>query len=158
MTGIITDILCYPLETLKTRLQVSRKIRIKSNIRNLYDGVILQAIGSFPMTATYFIFYEGTKYTLDHLTVEVMTIPMHIKSFIGAMVGEVMGCLVANPVEYLKQNIQVGNHTGIMRFLKDVIRRRGVRGLYQGYVSLLGREVPFSCLQMPIYEVGERLK
>ena len=155
-SGLVTDFLCYPLETLKTRQQVSKKMRIKSKPTNLFHGVSIQMLGSFPMTATYFTTYEGIKFGFDSVFLGEYKVSMYFKSFVGAMFAEITGCFVANPFELIKQNIQVGNQSSIRRFFITVIKKAGWRGLYRGYNSLLGREIPFSCLQMPIYEVGQR--
>ena len=35
----------------------------------------------------------------------------------------------------------------------DILKHKGLRGLYQGYMSFILREIPFSSIQFPFYEI-----
>ena len=37
--------------------------------------------------------------------------------------------------------------------IKEVYRHQGIKGFYTGYLSLIMREIPFSSIQMPFYEM-----
>ena len=39
---------------------------------------------------------------------------------------------------------------------KEITKAKGLRGLYTGYGSLIMREIPFSGLQFPLYEIFKR--
>ena len=41
----------------------------------------------------------------------------------------------------------------MMECAMDIIKYKGVRGLYQGYLSFIMREIPFSSIQFPFYEI-----
>ena len=53
--------------------------------------------------------------------------------------------------------MQLGIHGGLTKTFKGVYANRGLRGFYAGYGSLLLREIPYSCIQMPIYEAMKRM-
>ena len=49
--------------------------------------------------------------------------------------------------------MQMGLDGSIKEAARSIYNLRGLRGFYAGYISLLCREVPFSGIQMPIYEL-----
>jgi len=75
-----------------------------------------------------------------------------VTSFFGAIGAEVMGVLVRNPFEIMKQQLQVGNEKSLSGIFRHIYSNYGARGLYRGFGSLIAREIPFSCIQMPTYE------
>lgn len=75
-----------------------------------------------------------------------------VLSFFGAIGAEVLGVLVRNPFEIMKQQLQVGNEKTLSGIFGHIYNSYGVRGLYRGFGSLIAREIPFSCIQMPTYE------
>lgn len=52
----------------------------------------------------------------------------------------------------MKQHLQVGNESSLTASFNYIQKNHGYRGFYIGLSSLLLREIPFSCVQMPIYE------
>ena len=153
LTGLITDFICYPLETFKTRSQIMTNLKISTSFSGIYNGLTAQLLVAFPCTGMYFVFYEGTKYYLEFHSPEKYKPNLAIRSFTGAILGEIAAGIVSNPFEIIKQKMQIGQYSRLVDCIKSIKRKRGFRGFYQGLLSLLGREVPFSCLQMPIYEV-----
>lgn len=61
-----------------------------------------------------------------------------------------------NPFEVVKQNMQIGKYERMGEAFARIASSRGLRGFYVGYGSLVMREVPFSCIQMPLYEALKR--
>jgi solute carrier family 25 S-adenosylmethionine transporter 26 len=153
LTGIFTDVICYPLETIKTRSQIHSKFRIKSNLLNSYRGFSTQLVMTFPVTTLYFMIYESTKYFFDNMTPAGYSVSLSTKTFIGAFLGELISGFAANPFEIVKQKIQVGQFRKIKDVISNIKRNKGVMGFFKGYLSLIAREIPFSCFQFPIYEV-----
>jgi solute carrier family 25 S-adenosylmethionine transporter 26 len=72
---------------------------------------------------------------------------------IAASIAEMTQALVRNPFEVVKQNLQVGKYNEMLECAVDIVRHKGVRGLYQGYLSFILREIPFSSIQFPFYEI-----
>ncbi len=52
----------------------------------------------------------------------------------------------------MKQQLQVGNEKSLIAIYQYIYGKYGLRGLYRGFGSLISREIPFSCIQMPTYE------
>jgi solute carrier family 25 S-adenosylmethionine transporter 26 len=63
-----------------------------------------------------------------------------------------MACFVRVPTEVIKQNMQIGNFKTFKEASRDVYRINGILGFYKGFNMTIFREIPFSCIQFPIYE------
>ncbi|KAG5470819.1 hypothetical protein CUR178_02123 [Leishmania enriettii] len=92
----------------------------------------------------------------------------------AAMCGECFACCIRVPVEMVKQQMQAGHHATIIAALRNVtnntaapvfvpvdaaaatppqrIRLSGVHHLFRGMPIMLMRELPFSVIQMSLYE------
>lgn len=52
----------------------------------------------------------------------------------------------------MKQHMQIGNEPTLTSVFRYIRLNHGYRGFYIGLFSLFLREIPYSCIQMPIYE------
>lgn len=101
--------------------------------------------------------YEGSKSLLKAHT----PLPTPISHSLASSTGELVSCLILTPAEVLKQNAQVivkksstsptkafdGNATMI------ALRRfNSPRQLWRGYTALVGRNLPFTAMQFPMFE------
>lgn len=74
---------------------------------------------------------------------------------LSSSISEVVACTVRVPVEVIKQRMQVGIYRD-MNFVSvfyKIFRTEGVFGLYRGFTATIQREIPFSAIQFPIYEL-----
>lgn len=83
-----------------------------------------------------------------------------IEHVIAASAGEVAACAVRVPTEVVKQRTQALQAPSSMAALQSILRRRGevgVRGvwreLYRGWGITIMREVPFTVIQFPLWEM-----
>lgn len=60
--------------------------------------------------------------------------------------------MVRNPFELIKQQMQVGWNPTLRSTFREIYKLNGFAGFYEGYFSLILREVPFSMIAFPIYE------
>lgn len=56
----------------------------------------------------------------------------------------------------IKQRSQTGTGTSFLRLGQQIYHRDGWRGLYRGFAPLLAREMPFSFIELPIWEYFKR--
>jgi hypothetical protein len=73
----------------------------------------------------------------------------------AASMAEVAACLIRVPTEVIKsrqQTMTYGRGTTTLQAFKKVFQEAGVRGYYRGFGSTVGREIPFTCIQFPLYE------
>jgi len=156
IAGITVDVALFPLDTIKTRLQAPAgvtNIMAGTGLRGLYSGVGSAAVGSAPTSALFFTTYETLKVGLAERTGGTTDDPfVHIMSASG---GEAVACVVRVPTENVKQKLQVGLYATNAECLAGILSKQGPLGFFRGYVATVAREVPFSAIQFPIYEVSD---
>ncbi|NXG21705.1 SAMC protein, partial [Grallaria varia] len=149
VAGVCVDLILFPLDTVKTRLQSPQGFRKAGGFRGIYAGVPSTAIGSFPNAAAFFITYENVKSVLPHGSSSYLSPATHM---VAASLGEVVACLIRVPSEVVKQRAQVSPSSSTLRILSHTLCHEGVQGLYRGYKSTVLREIPFSLVQFPLWE------
>ncbi|CAF2943731.1 unnamed protein product [Rotaria sp. Silwood2] len=129
IAGCAVDLSLYPIDTIKTRLQEKK------------NG---------PSSALFFLSYNLTKRTLS--------ISSQWKThMIAATFGEISACLIRVPVEVIKQRAQVNRNLRLSTIAKSCLHNEGLLGLYRGYFATLSREIPFSIIQFPLWELFKEL-
>ncbi|KAJ9075845.1 S-adenosylmethionine transporter [Entomophthora muscae] len=61
-------------------------------------------------------------------------------------------CLARVPTEIIKQRLQTGQYTGYRQAVSTIFKFEGLWGFYRGYFTTVVREIPFACIQFPLYE------
>ena len=152
VAGTAVDVTLFPLDTIKTRLQSGQGFVKSGGFRNIYAGLGPAALGSAPNAALFFCTYEMSKSTLSPLFSHSSQPVVHM---IAASAGEIAACLIRVPVEIIKQRRQANSAGGASstQLFKNVIHKEGVRGLYRGYLTTVLREIPFSFIQFPLWEL-----
>ncbi|CAH0564095.1 unnamed protein product [Brassicogethes aeneus] len=147
VAGLFVDVVLYPLDTIKTRLQAAQGFRKSGGFRGIYRGIAGQAIGSGPQASLFFLTYESLKILCDPYADSPYAPVMYMGS---ASIAEVMACLVRVPIEVIKQRRQT-THDTYSHIIANVLKE-GHLGLYRGFGSTLLRDLPFSAIQFPILE------
>ncbi len=150
VAGTAVDVALFPLDTIKTRMQAKQGFWRAGGLQNVYAGIGPAAAGSAPTAALFFCTYEVTKSALNGLGVG-----SHLANMAAASAGEVAACLVRVPTEIVKQRRQASSGgIGSLDIVRSAVRDEGLfRGLFRGYVSTVLREVPFSLIQLPLWEL-----
>ncbi|XP_054921789.1 mitochondrial S-adenosylmethionine carrier protein-like isoform X3 [Dermacentor andersoni] len=157
IAGTTVDVVLFPLDTLKTRLQSQQGFLKAGGFKKIYSGVASAALGSAPTSALFFCTYEGVKQFVGPVMPSLMTPLVHS---IAAACGEVVricfaveaACTLRVPVEVVKQRTQANHDMSSWRTFKSVLHIEGVRGFYRGYFTTVAREIPFSFIQFPLWE------
>ena len=153
--GISIDFVLFPIDSIKTRLQASTRDKnytFEAKKVNKFRGFISSMLASFPCAATFWTTYEVMKLSMP------TQLSLPLQHFLAASVAESTQALIRNPFEVIKQNQQIGKYHTIFEAVGDIFRKSGIRGFYKGYLSLIGREIPFSGLQFPLYEWFKRIQ
>lgn len=174
MAGFTVDAVLFPLDTLKTRLQLAKQAVSSTAVSNattatatavksvapkhamtwltsLYAGFGPAVVASAPCAATFFGTYDVVKrYLEERLNNERWAPLCHM---LAAAAGDVAACTVRSPFEVVKQRLQSGMYTSAGTAVSNIMRSEGVLGFYTGYGSLVLRELPFDALQFPLYEL-----
>ncbi|XP_035559395.1 S-adenosylmethionine mitochondrial carrier protein isoform X11 [Canis lupus familiaris] len=149
VAGVAVDLILFPLDTIKTRLQSPQGFNKAGGFRGIYAGVPSAAIGSFPNAAAFFITYEYVKWFLH---TDSSSYLMPVKHMLAASAGEVVACLIRVPSEVVKQRAQVSASSRTFQIFSNILYTEGIQGLYRGYKSTVLREIPFSLVQFPMWE------
>ncbi len=80
------------------------------------------------------------------------TKPVLLYAF-SAVLGDLTGSGWLCPSEVIKQQTQAGMYKSTAEAFLGIIRKKGIKGLYQGYFGGIARDVPFRVAQLTSYEV-----
>ncbi|KIY72472.1 mitochondrial carrier [Cylindrobasidium torrendii FP15055 ss-10] len=142
--GTAVDVLFFPIDTIKTRLQSSRGFFASGGFKSIYSGIGSVALGSSPGAATFFVVYDSLKKTFSQHT----SMPAPTVHLTAASVGEVAACLVRVPTEVVKTRTQTAQYSSSWAALRGT----SLKGLYRGFGITVFREIPFTSIQFPLYE------
>lgn len=149
--GTTCDVLLYPIDTVKTRLQAPQGFFAAGGFGGIFRGLGAAALGSAPGAALFFGVYETLK---PYISSTLPTANPIVSHMIAAASGEIASCLVRVPTDTLKTKMQAGRGTEtIASTIRLVMAEPGFfGGMYRGYGITLMREIPFALIQFPIYE------
>ncbi|OBZ69004.1 putative mitochondrial carrier protein PET8 [Grifola frondosa] len=141
LAGTAVDLLFFPIDTIKTRLQSAQGFVGAGGFKGIYKG-----IGS--VRAVFFCTYDTLKRTLP--------LPSDLAP-ITHMISASAACSIRVPTEVIKTRTQTSTygHAAQSSFAaaRLVLSTEGIRGLYRGFGSTVMREIPFTSLQFPLYEL-----
>lgn len=80
------------------------------------------------------------------------TKPVLLYAF-SAILGDLTGSGWLCPSEVIKQQTQAGMYKSTAEAFRGILRKKGIRGLYEGYFGGIARDVPFRVAQLTSYEV-----
>jgi len=122
LAGLSVDLVLFPLDTIKTRMQSAQGLRGAGGFGKLFAGVASAAAGSAPTAALFFLTYESTKALLSRpasrdapgagtLSAANLSAPVSpLVHCTAASAAEVVACLVRVPTENVKQKVQAGHY------------------------------------------------
>ncbi|KAL4976752.1 mitochondrial carrier domain-containing protein [Aspergillus desertorum] len=178
---VTVDFLVYPFDTLKTRIQspqyatiykdaATNTIKKKVLFRGLYQGVVSVVLSTIPASGAFFTTYETIKSTLNKTKQAsaspfLQSVPTPALNALSSSAGEMVSCFLLTPAEVIKQNAQVINNApsannpqkakqgGTSVTLQVLTRfRQQPWKLWSGYSALVGRNLPFTGINFPIFE------
>ncbi|KAM9133981.1 mitochondrial S-adenosylmethionine carrier protein isoform 3-T3 [Pangshura tecta] len=87
IAGVCVDLILFPLDTIKTRLQSPQGFKKAGGFHGIYAGVPSAAVGSFPNAAAFFVTYEYVKCLLHAASPPYLSPVTHM---VAASSGEVI--------------------------------------------------------------------
>ncbi|KAJ5158923.1 uncharacterized protein N7500_008574 [Penicillium coprophilum] len=147
--------------------------------RGLYQGVWSVVFSTIPASGAFFTTYEAVKNIMYNSSTSNPTsmtggkrtapegslnslrlpfthsLPTPIMHGIASSTAEMVSCLMLTPAEVLKQNAQMiqGRQTNKSAMGQVLLRfRRHPWRLWSGYTALVGRNLPTTALQFPLFE------
>ncbi|KAJ8602127.1 hypothetical protein CTAYLR_001637 [Chrysophaeum taylorii] len=151
------DVAMHPVDTVKTVQQASG-LGVGAAIRSIsqkglpafYEGVVPYAVADGLSGAVKFAAYETTKRWCEGRVSEEW-IPA--SRFACAAVAFVACSVVLVPGELLKQRLQAGVYPGLAVGIRTLLSTEGPRALYTGYGATLFRDVPYTMLELGLYDL-----
>ncbi|CAM9171814.1 unnamed protein product [Ectocarpus sp. 6 AP-2014] len=150
VAGTTVDLVLYPLDTVKTRLQATAGAKLSMNtFRGLFNGVAPAIAASAPCAAVFFGAYDSLKRVLTEKLPDDYASVAHAGAAAGADLAQ---SVVRVPFEVIKQRVQAGVDASGRAALASVMKSQGPRGLYRGWGALALRDLPFDIIEFPLYE------
>ncbi|GJQ08515.1 hypothetical protein GpartN1_g306.t1 [Galdieria partita] len=174
------EVVLYPLDTLKVRIQSYSKQSLEfaqwhvfssatgrhlgsqgisrlisgNYISNLYRGIGQSVLAVVPTAAIFAIVYHNLKRSLLRLFPSgVHQTIRPITSLVAGAIGTTLASLMEAPTELIKSRLQAGMYRSVGEAFRTIlVSENGVRGLYQGARSNLLRNLPFDALEFASFE------
>ncbi|XP_078444030.1 mitochondrial substrate carrier family protein [Wolffia australiana] len=165
--GILSTLICHPLEVVKDRLTVDRetyptialafrKIYERQGIRGLYAGFSPTLIGMLPYSTCYYFMYEKAK-TAYCRAKKKKALSRAELLVVGAVSG-LTASTISFPLEVARKRLMVGALGGqcppnMAAALREVVAEQGWRGLYRGWAASALKVTPNSGITWMFYEL-----
>jgi len=114
-----------------------------------WKGVVPIALGSAPSAAVFFSTYETCKGIFARANGGKEEWYHHSLS---SSIGETLACSVRVPTVMIANNLQVGKFTTVRGCAESIYKSGGVPAFWNGFGTMVARDIPFAILQFPIYE------
>ncbi|XP_008801407.1 probable mitochondrial adenine nucleotide transporter BTL1 [Phoenix dactylifera] len=164
--GIVSTLICHPLEVIKDRLTVNRevypsislafsKIYKDDGIGGFYAGLSPTLIGMLPYSTCYYLMYESMKKSYCQAQ-KKNSLNRSELLIIGALSG-FTASTISFPLEVARKRLMVGALQGrcpahMAAALSEVIREEGLLGLYRGWGASCLKVMPSSGITWMFYE------
>lgn len=158
VAGTSVDVVLFPLDTIKTRMQSANGFWKAGGFKGIYSGLIPAASGSAPTAALFFVTYEYTKKFLYasqilHFTNTYQNPFVHM---VAGSLGEIVACLLRVPTENVKQKMQAKLYNSVGDTVRGIVSQQGLKGFFTGYGTTVMREIPFAIIQYPVWEYTKK--
>ena len=159
VAGATVETALYPIDTIKTRMQVARVAAgggyhgSVNMWRHLYKGLGGNLVGVVPSCALFFAVYEPAKRYLSRRDDDQErggSVGAHL---LAAASAGLASSLIRVPTEVVKSRLQTGQFVRPRDALWHIATREGVfAGLFAGFGSFLLRDLPFDAIEFASYE------
>jgi solute carrier family 25 aspartate/glutamate transporter 12/13 len=160
VAGVFGTTCIYPLDMVKTRLQTGksmysgplttiRSILQHEGVRGFYKGLVPNLVGVTPEKAIKLAANDVFREMLESENGS-MSLVSEMAAGAGAGLCQV---IATNPMEITKIRMQMQATLPVeqRQTTMQVVNGLGIRGLYQGSLSTLSRDIPFSLIFFPAY-------
>jgi len=133
------------------------KISRTEGVKSLWSGLSPTLVLAVPTTMIYFTTYEQLKSVIHRQVFrgnENQPTPAWISLTSGGL-ARIWAVTFVNPLELVRTKMQSQKMAfyQVRSCLTDLIKTRGITGLWSGYTATLLRDVPFSALYWPLLEL-----
>ncbi|KAL1921501.1 uncharacterized protein VTP21DRAFT_11217 [Calcarisporiella thermophila] len=178
--AVVARVLTHPLDTLKTRLQISDQpqtsilqfaLRLSREDprhpwRPFYRGLPVAVAFGVPALSIYLATYDQAKSFLPQVGGEGLERETVVNHLLAGACAECVSGLVWTPMEVMKNRLQAGGDArageeltreSTRRLAGEIWQKEGVRGFFRGYWLSLAVFVPYTMLYFALYEELKRV-
>jgi len=162
--GMMEHMAMFPVDTVKTRLQIARDALARKalpallwqdGLLPLYRGIGAVGLGAGPAHAVYFTIYEIGKEKLGG------NLPGHhpVAHGTAGALATVASDAVLTPMDVVKQRLQLRRspYKGVVDCVSRMFREEGLRAFYTSYRTTVVMNVPFTAVHFATYEAAKKL-
>ncbi|XP_032785944.2 solute carrier family 25 member 40 isoform X1 [Daphnia magna] len=138
------------------------KIIKTEGVFSLWSGLSPTLVLALPATVVYFTAYEQLRCLMkDRQEVEKSLFyhkPVWLTSLLAGAIARTWAVTVVSPLELIRTKMQSQklSYREIGVAVRDLVKNRGLQGLWQGLPPSLMRDVPFSALYWATYETYKK--
>ena len=161
--GIVSSIVSYPIETIRTKLSVQSnknmyngisdcalKTYKKNGIKGFFNGCGITALGMIPFQGTNFLTYQYLKNNFENTNINLL--------LFGSVAG-FTSVTCSYPFDVIKRRLQLSNELGNPKYentlhcIQYMYKQNGIRGFYAGLIPCYMKLVPANCIFFYTIEV-----
>lgn len=177
LATLISDVSMHPLDCIKTLQQTEEGMGLSmvaaahmifthlGGASGFFKGIFIWGICDAIGGALKFSTYEGLKRSVHRLQHHqggqqlVLPSAQLVKQilFVFAAIAFVASSVITVPGELLKQHLQMGHYAGCFDALGSILETEGPAGLYSGYDGVLMRDVPYTAMELGLYDLFKGL-
>lgn len=157
---MIGDAMMHPIDCIKTvqqsdegyglnMIQVGKQIFQSDGLKGFYSGLGTYVLSDGGAGALKFAAYEALKsYTTSNIPEEYQGSAL----FGCAALAFIASSIIIVPGELLKQRLQMGQISSVYQGITNILKTEGFFGLFKGYSGVCLRDVPYTMLELGIYD------
>ena len=153
------DFIMHPIDTIKVTQQgakaasgifkTARTIFADGGILGFYPGVIPYCTADGLSGAIKFVAFELSKIFVEAR----VPLAYHPLTQFVCAAGAMLACsIVLVPGEVVKTRLQTGMVSSVFQCIKQTLKQDGIGGLFAGYSATMLRDVPYTMLELGLYE------
>ncbi|KAL8129861.1 hypothetical protein V2J09_019016 [Rumex salicifolius] len=170
IAGCVEHMSMFPVDTVKTRMQVLgscpiKSVGVRSAVRSIlqtdgpagfYRGIAAMGLGAGPAHAVYFSVYEFCKKSLSRNN------PNNpLAHALSGICATVMSDAVFTPMDVVKQRLQLSGgpgvgYRGVWDCVTRILKEEGVGAFYASYRTTVIMNAPFTAVHFASYEAAKR--
>eukprot|EP00592_Proboscia_alata_P007630 CAMPEP_0194353648 /NCGR_PEP_ID=MMETSP0174-20130528/1940_1 /TAXON_ID=216777 /ORGANISM="Proboscia alata, Strain PI-D3" /LENGTH=344 /DNA_ID=CAMNT_0039122291 /DNA_START=100 /DNA_END=1134 /DNA_ORIENTATION=+ len=157
---MIGDAMMHPIDCIKTlqqsdegyglnMIQVGKQIFQSDGLKGFYSGLGTYVLSDGGAGALKFAAYEALKsYTTSNIPEEYQGSAL----FGCAALAFIASSIIIVPGELLKQRLQMGQISSVYEGITNILKNEGFLGLFKGYSGVCLRDIPYTMLELGIYD------
>ena len=167
---VISDMSMHPIDCIKTLQQSNEGIGLSivqaaqfiytelGGVPGFYKGFFTYAVCDATAGALKFSTYEVLKRQVKSMfPKEEQVLLLNAVLFVCAAVAFVASSVIAVPGELLKQQLQMGHYSSLFDAVTSIWESCGVLGYFAGYSGVFLRDVPYTALELGMYDLIKSL-